>query len=210
MPYDISDISVFRFLCNIICEIKSPVFLHGKGKTVIDNYTKIISWMWNFINRDPHSFKRGLPLVRYGLTLTWVLMSSSVGLAQTEIAKPPNTDTDCCILLHRYQEPEDLEDDLTDTVLKIYKDSATSSESKHRCVFPHHLNFMASYKITLPYHLVLHFNSNNEIHLSDYKWDPKAETHPRILPAEKLKTNDYNWQGKQRSQEAAIHKEIQL
>lgn len=83
----------------------------------------------------------------------------------------------------RYQEPEDLEDDLTNTVLKIYEDSTTSSESKH---------------------------SNNEIHLSDYKWDPNVEMHPRILPAEKLKTNDYNWQGKQRSQDAAIHKEIQL
>ncbi|XP_062400995.1 RING finger protein 207 isoform X1 [Sardina pilchardus] len=81
----------------------------------------------------------------------------------------------------RFQAPKDLEDDRTETMLKIYEDSTTSSESKH---------------------------SNNEIQLSDYKWDPNMEKHPLILPPEKLKTNDCNWQGKQRSQD--ITNQIQL
>lgn len=55
-----------------------------------------------------------------------------------------------------------------------------------------------------------HFNSDTEIQLSDYKWDPDTENHTLILPPEKLKTSDYNWPGKQISQETTNHNEIQL
>ncbi|XP_012696491.2 RING finger protein 207 isoform X2 [Clupea harengus] len=85
---------------------------------------------------------------------------------------------------HRNQEPKHLEDDRTETMLKIYEDSTTSPESK-----PH---------------------SDTEIQLSDYKWDPDTENHTLILPPEKLKTSDYNWPGKQISQETTNHNEIQL
>lgn len=83
----------------------------------------------------------------------------------------------------RYQEAKDLEDDRTETMLKIYEDGSTSSESRH---------------------------SDNENHRSEYKWDPNSETCPLSLAAEKLKISDYNWPSKQRSQEATNHKEIQI
>lgn len=101
----------------------------------------------------------------------------------TKRPKFSSADTDCAAVLHRYQEAKDLEDDRTETMLKIYEDGSTSSESRH---------------------------SDNENHRSEYKWDPNSETCPLSLAAEKLKISDYNWPSKQRSQEATNHKEIQI
>ncbi|XP_030634488.1 RING finger protein 207 [Chanos chanos] len=86
----------------------------------------------------------------------------------------------------RFQEPKELEDDRTESMLKIYEDSTMSSESPH---------------------------SDKEICSADFDWDSSVDKQSLILrPDESLfKNNDYCWSNKQRSiPEMASHKELPL
>ncbi|XP_063070909.1 RING finger protein 207 isoform X2 [Engraulis encrasicolus] len=84
----------------------------------------------------------------------------------------------------RYQEAKDLEDDRTETMLKIYEDGTGGSESQR--------------------------HSDIDSQQSDYKWEKNSETCPLILAPEKSTSGDYNWPSKPRSQETTNQMEIQL
>ncbi|KAL7843424.1 hypothetical protein AOLI_G00249360 [Acnodon oligacanthus] len=82
----------------------------------------------------------------------------------------------------RFQEPKELEDDRTETMLKIYEDSTMSNESQH---------------------------SDDE---SIYSWDSKRNKRALILQPSEIPPNntDHLWQSNRDISEASCHKELPL
>ncbi|XP_014022099.1 RING finger protein 207 isoform X1 [Salmo salar] len=84
----------------------------------------------------------------------------------------------------RFQEPKELHDDRTETMLKIYEDTSIAMDAHHRCCMYPLFVFLGSEDHTCP---------------TDSDWERNMDNRSLIIQSDEasIKTNDYHWPGRQ-------------